>query len=131
MNPSLISTEDSDAIEAAFKRHFRMLTRKAQEELLTALRDVFAGADKLPDEFTIDGLEEWERQGKGNFNTYDSLRRALNVIWSRNGLLNNAMLYTQVDSDKSDDRVYAKGNRLVNRTGTWAVLFPRKEAPLQ
>jgi hypothetical protein len=79
-------------------------------------------ADELPEEFTIDQLEGWEHIGRGTFTTYSSLKRAQTIATRKNGVL-----YTQVDSEISDERVYSKGNHFVNRTGTWAVLYPRKQ----
>lgn len=76
--------------------------------------------DDLPDVFTIDELEDWEHNGKGTFTTYSILKRAVNAARRRHGVI-----YTQVDSETSSDRVYSKGLHYVNRTGVYAVLYPK------
>jgi len=73
--------------------------------------------EKLNETLTIPEIEEGEHEARWQFRTFEELEQAQKYTKEKDGVL-----YTQVDSEISDDRIYVKGNRLVNRTGTWAVV---------
>lgn len=88
----------------------------------------FAGVDtleamneKLKDVLTIpeiDSLmEEFYGGGLLAIEIVDSPEKAKELATSERGII-----YTQVDSEVSDERVYSKGLHLVNRTGIYAVI---------
>ena len=49
--------------------------------------------------------------------SFNSIMKAYDFAISRGG-----QFYTQVDTDDGEDRVYSKGNHIVNRTGIWLVV---------
>jgi len=72
---------------------------------------------ELKENLTIDEIEEGEHKARWQFRTFEELNQANKYAKEKDGVL-----YTQVDSETSNDRIYVKGYRLVNRTGTWAVV---------
>ncbi len=79
--------------------------------------------DKYPEELTFDEFDDikWDFEKQFGLNDdrnlHEICKDALDLIKRNNG---EYVLYTQVDGD--DDRVYAKGNHFVNRTGIWWVV---------
>ena len=76
---------------------------------------------KLRDLYSINGLEKAERYGKLTFEIYETLPEALVGMNAFGGIL-----YTQVDGDNGKP-YYDRGNRLVNRTGIYAVVKETQE----
>jgi|WetSurMetagenome_2_1015567.scaffolds.fasta_scaffold20732_10 hypothetical protein len=73
---------------------------------------------ELPEIFTVDELEEWEKlEKKGFFRVYQSEGWA-----KRMERLLGGTLYTQEDA--VNGTVYVKGFHLVNHTGIYAVVVP-------
>jgi len=72
----------------------------------------------LKDILTIDEITDLEHKHNFRFETFEDEIKARDFEQKHGGTV-----YTQVDSETSDARVYSKGWHLVNRTGTWAVVY--------
>lgn len=75
----------------------------------------------FPDVLTIDGIEDLARKRRLHLRIFNSQSKA-----KKHADENGGVVYTQVDSEVSDERVYSKGLHIVNRTGVWATLTPKK-----
>lgn len=98
--------------------------------------------ENLNDILSIDEIEELEHEGKITFKLFSEdqpskieLQQHKLIPRDRSETVkdvkayaekHNGVIYTQVDSETSDDRIYNKGVHLVNRTGTWAVVTEPK-----
>lgn len=67
--------------------------------------------------FDYDELDELEHKGIVEYKDFEDLESA-RADQTRNG----GVIYTQLDSDYSDDVILSRGIRFVNRTGMYAVV---------
>lgn len=91
----------------------------------------------LPYYLTIDGLERLEDEGivadlemfqdDENDRLAEHMAKRFYNLHKEWGF--NPVLYTQVDSEVSDEIVYSKGLKYVNRTGIYLVVFTNPDLP--
>lgn len=82
--------------------------------------------DYLPDQLTWDEIDLYMHEGPFvDFETFDDLATAEQFAASlEKGLSEHeTQIYTQVDSDTSDELVYLRGKHIVNRTGKYIVIW--------
>ena len=77
---------------------------------------------QFPEELTCDELDEYPDV---ELTTDEGLDEK--DFWKKARNFDEYILYTQCDSEISDDVVYVKGNRWVNRTGVYAIIRKNQE----
>jgi len=80
--------------------------------------------DKYPEELTFDEFDsiKWDFEKQFGLNDDRPCGEICESIFDHMKKLDGSyVLYTQVDGDDGD-RIYEKGNHLVNRTGIWWVV---------
>ena len=72
---------------------------------------------------TILQLDELEAKGKTGYETFPNIEKAEEIEFAIKQLRKgNPVIYTPIDPEISDDRIYRRGKAIVNRTNVYAVV---------
>lgn len=125
-----IATEDAETMDELIEGHIQDYCHehKIDRNNVCILSMDIGNNYDLPDVLTVESLHTLQENGWiDDFETFEDRNMAIEFQRLFRSGLNSfkSWLYTQVDSEISDDVVYRRGDVYVNRTGVYAVLWSR------